>query len=158
MKSTGITGNCPINFTLETLGNRWALLIVRDIAFYGKRTYGEFLRSEEGITTSMLADRLLVLEKQGMIIKKRSNTDRRKEIYTLDRRGYTLVPLLLELSRWGMYENGLADLNPAWVEQLQTNHDALVQLIYETLDEGGSVFRGERSVVEKLGIQIYSNK
>ena len=158
MKSSDITSSCPINYTLETLGNRWALLIVRDIALYGKRTYGEFLHSEEGVTTSMLADRLLALEREGIITKKRSTTDRRKEIYDLGEKGRTLIPVLLELSNWGMHENGLAELNPAWIEQIETKRDTLLPLIYETLDEGGSVFAGEGSVVQKLAIQIHLSR
>ncbi len=65
-KRTGkLRSHCPINYGLEAFGDRWALLILRDIVFRGKRTYGEFLRSEEGFATNILASRLVHLIRGG---------------------------------------------------------------------------------------------
>ena len=58
MKRTDTKSHCPVNFALETFGDAWSLLIVRDIVFWGKRTYGEFLSSAEGISTNILSARL----------------------------------------------------------------------------------------------------
>ena len=61
---------CPISTTLDILGDKWTLLIIRDLMFKGKRTFGEFLQSEEKIATNILADRLLILEKNGIVEKR----------------------------------------------------------------------------------------
>src|SRR5205085_10457184 len=62
--------DCPINFALETFGDPWSLLLIRDIVYFGKKTYGEFLASEEGMATNILASRLARLEEQGSLMKK----------------------------------------------------------------------------------------
>ena len=59
MKKKPLRSHCPINFGLEAFGDKWSLLILRDIVFRGKKTYGEFLKSEEGIATNILAARLV---------------------------------------------------------------------------------------------------
>ncbi|WP_315822378.1 helix-turn-helix domain-containing protein [Paraflavitalea speifideaquila] len=63
--------DCPLNFGLEVFGDKWTLLIIRDLMFFGKRYYGEFLESTEAISTNILADRLAMLEKQKIIVKKK---------------------------------------------------------------------------------------
>src|SRR5437762_7785261 len=93
--------DCPINFALETFGDPWSLLIIRDMVYFGKKTYGEFLESDEGIATNILADRLAHLEATGILIKKRHTTDKRKEVYFLTEKGLDLIPILLDLATWG---------------------------------------------------------
>ena len=61
---------CPINFALETFGDPWSLLIIRDMVYFGKKTYSEFFASEEGIATNILASHLAHLEQQGILVKK----------------------------------------------------------------------------------------
>src|SRR5690349_3650597 len=102
MKSRNRQSDCPINYALEIIGNRWAFLVLRDIIYYGKHTYNEFLASAEHVTTRMLADRLDDLEREEMIQKTRSETDRRKEIYSLTGKGLDMLPLLVELNTWGL--------------------------------------------------------
>ena len=92
--------NCPINFGLELFGDKWSLLIIRDIVFWGKNTYGDFLKSDEGIATNILASRLVQLEKEGILIKKPHPTDKRKDIYSLTEKGMELIPLLVEIVAW----------------------------------------------------------
>src|SRR5437879_1445386 len=75
--------DCPINFALETFGDPWSLLIIRDIVYFGKKTYGEFLESEEKMATNILASRLARLEQLGILVKKPSAVDKRKEEYAL---------------------------------------------------------------------------
>ncbi len=95
-----LRSDCPVNFGLESFGDKWSLLIVRDMMFWGKRTYGEFLRSDEGIATNILAARLASLEKEGIISKKPHPADRRKEMYSLTEKGLELIPLLVEIVAW----------------------------------------------------------
>src|SRR5258708_1529373 len=92
--------DCPINFALETLGDPWSLLIIRDIVYFGKKTYKEFLESEEGMATNILASRLALLEHKGILEKKALEGDRRKDVYRLTEKGLDLIPILVELANW----------------------------------------------------------
>lgn len=95
-----LRSNCPVNFGLENFGDKWSLLIIRDMVFWGKRTYGEFLKSDEGIATNILAARLVSLEKEGIVSKSPHPVDKRKEIYSLTEKGLDLIPLLVEIVAW----------------------------------------------------------
>lgn len=98
---------CPINASLEVLGDRWSLLIVRDLMFGGARTYSDFRSSAEGIATNILANRLAKLQDAGILATSRDPGDGRSLIYRLTPKGVELAPVLLELSRWGTrYEEG----------------------------------------------------
>ena len=92
---------CPISSTLDVLGDKWTLLIIRDLMFKGKKTYGEFLRSEEKIATNILADRLLILEKNGIVEKRAFPGNKVKNLYRLTPKGIDLMPALLEIILWG---------------------------------------------------------
>ncbi len=83
------------------LGDKWALLIVRDLVCAAKSTYGEFLQSAEKMATNILADRLATLEAQGFITKAVAADKRSKFTYRLTEKGLDLLPLLLEITRWG---------------------------------------------------------
>ena len=75
----GRRSDCPINFAAEVLGDRWSLVILRDIVFWGKRTYGELMGSDESIATNVLASRLRHLETEGLIRRSADPDDRRKD-------------------------------------------------------------------------------
>lgn len=89
-----------MNACLEMVGDRWSLLIIRDLMFRGLRAYKEFLESDEGIATNILADRLKKLEGCGIISTERDPDDGRKLIYRLTRKGIDLAPVLVELIVW----------------------------------------------------------
>lgn len=91
---------CPINVLLETLGDTWSLLIVRDMMFFGRTTYNEFLNAGEGIATNILSDRLQRLECVGIVEKRRNPSDARKFIYRLTAKGFDLAPMLVEMILW----------------------------------------------------------
>ena len=92
---------CPVSISLEMLGDRWSLLIVRDLMVRGFRTFGEFQESGEGIATNILADRLRKLRAAGIITAETEETDGRKVNYRLTEKGIDLAPVLLELLIWG---------------------------------------------------------
>lgn len=92
--------NCPISSALDLLGDRWSLLIVRDIALEGKRYFNEFSSSDEGISTNILSDRLRRLEEGGILVKNADPADARRSVYALTERGLALVPIMVELSVW----------------------------------------------------------
>ena len=104
--------DCPVNFAVESLGDKWSLLIIRDIIFWGKRTYGEFLKSAEGIATNILAARLEFLETEGIITKSPHPSDKRMDVYRVTERGVQLVPILIELVGWSAKHEGWHALAP----------------------------------------------
>jgi DNA-binding HxlR family transcriptional regulator len=142
--------DCPINFALETFGDRWSLLIIRDMVYFGKKTYGEFLASGEGIATNILASRLVHLEQQGLVVKKPDDADKRKEVYYLTDKGLDLIPILLELASWGAQHDPQTAAPPAWIARVKADKAKLITLIRETVQRGGSVFSGPNSVVRQL--------
>lgn len=150
VKRSDRNAHCPVNVALETVGDPWSLLVVRDLVFYGKRTFGEFLGSEERITTSVLTDRLTTLVRTGILDKHRSSTDRRRECYALTEKGLALVPVLVELANWGVSYGPEVVSNPLWVRKAQVDRLGLYDLIRETVRAGGAVFRGRNSVIEQL--------
>jgi DNA-binding HxlR family transcriptional regulator len=92
---------CPVSISLERFGDRWSLLIIRDLMVRGFRTFKEFEESGEGIATNILADRLRNLETAGIITAEVEQTDGRRVNYRLTRKGVDLAPVLLELLIWG---------------------------------------------------------
>jgi DNA-binding HxlR family transcriptional regulator len=92
---------CPVSVSLETFGDRWSLLIIRDLMVRGFRTFKEFQDSGEGIATNILADRLQKLEASRIITSEVEETDARKVNYRLTEKGIDLAPVLLELLVWG---------------------------------------------------------
>lgn len=91
---------CPLNASVEMLGDRWSLLIIRDAMLFGSRTFKEFLGSYEGIATNILTDRLRKLEAYGILRAERHLSDGRKLIYSLTRKGIDLAPVLTEMVLW----------------------------------------------------------
>jgi DNA-binding HxlR family transcriptional regulator len=85
---------------MEIFGDRWTFLIIRDLMFKGKHFYGEFLLSEEKIATNILADRLSLLESNGIIYKSNDPNHKQKIKYSLTQKGIDLVPVLVEVIMW----------------------------------------------------------
>src|SRR6187431_2861776 len=94
---------CPINLTLEVVGDRWSLLVIRDMIFGNRRHFRELLtRSEEGISSNILADRLKRLVEQGIVSKADDPTHKQKSVYSLTDKGVELLPVLAQMSAWGL--------------------------------------------------------
>ncbi len=93
---------CPINLTLEVVGDKWSLLVIRDMIFGNRRHFRELLtKSEEGIASNILADRLKRLVQQGIVSKADDPTHKQKAIYSLTQQGIELLPVLAQMSVWG---------------------------------------------------------
>jgi DNA-binding HxlR family transcriptional regulator len=93
---------CPINLTLEMLGDRWSLIVIRDVMFGNRRHYGDLLRlSEEGIASNILANRLTRLVRAGLLSRTDDRTHKQKRIYSLTEVSIQLVPLLAHMGAWG---------------------------------------------------------
>ena len=93
---------CPINLTLEVVGDKWSLLVIRDMIFGNRRHFRELLTgSEEGIASNILADRLKRLVEQGIVSKADDPTHKQKSVYSLTDKGIALLPVLAQMSVWG---------------------------------------------------------
>jgi len=93
---------CPINLTLEVVGDKWSLLLIRDMMFGDRRHFRELLtKSDEGISSNILADRLKTLLDQGIITRNDDPSHKQKGIYSLTEQGIELLPVLAQMSGWG---------------------------------------------------------
>ena len=118
---------CPLNASVEMLGDRWSLLIIRDMMLLEFRTYKEFLESHEGIATNILADRLRKLEAHGIITAEPDPSDRRKMIYSLTPKGIDLAPVLTEMVLWAAAHEKTG--NQALVLQMQEDKKQFLSAI-----------------------------
>ncbi len=118
---------CPLNASVEILGDRWSLLIIRDMMLRGFRTYKEFLGSYERIATNILADRLQKLVTHGIITTDSDPSDGRKLIYSLTPKGLDLAPVLTEMVLWaaGHEDTG----NAALVREMQKDKEKFISAI-----------------------------
>ena len=97
-----IRSGCPINLSLEVIGDRWSLIVIRDIIFGNRRHFRELLtRSEEGISSNILADRLKTLVQQGILTRTDDPTHKQKAIYSLTEKAIELVPVIAQMAYWG---------------------------------------------------------
>ncbi len=108
---------CPLNASVEMLGDRWSLLIVRDMMLRGFRSYKEFLECYEGIATNILADRLRKLQAYGIITAAPDPSDARKVMYSLTAKGIDLAPVLTEMVLWAAAHEDTG--NQALVRQMR---------------------------------------
>lgn len=99
--STAPRSGCPINLTLEVLGDRWSLLILRDMMFGNRRHFRELLRAQEGISSNILADRLKMLLDEGLVTRADDPTHKQKAIYSLTEKAIELLPVFAQIGDWG---------------------------------------------------------
>lgn len=114
--SSSCRSNCPINFVLETFGDKWTLLIVRDLMFKGKQTYGELLQSDEKISTNILADRLKRLEEHGIITKTVAPGNSSSFNYALTSKGSDFLPVMLEITAWSAKHDSMTNTPKSFFE------------------------------------------
>jgi len=120
---------CPINLTLETLGDRWSLIVIRDVMFGNRRHFRELLTgSEEGIASNILADRLRRLVEAGLLSKADDPSHKQKSVYSLTEKAIQLVPLLAHMGAWGR-------------RHLPVTHELSVRA--QLLEEGGPALWGD---------------
>ncbi|HSH91502.1 MAG TPA: helix-turn-helix domain-containing protein [Ramlibacter sp.] len=91
---------CPISTALEFVGDRWTLLVIRDLMFAGKRHFREFLQSEEAISSNILAARLNALLESGIVTRRDDPTHAQKAVYSLTEKGMDLLPVIVAMSAW----------------------------------------------------------
>ena len=121
----GRRSGCPVSIALETLGDAWSLLIVRDLMFKDRRSYNELLQGGEGIASNILADRLRKLEAAGIVEKQRDPADARRFSYRLTAKGIDLAPALVELVVWSARHEA-TDAPAAVVRAMRTDREAFI--------------------------------
>ncbi|MGO8759479.1 MAG: winged helix-turn-helix transcriptional regulator [Terracidiphilus sp.] len=125
---------CPVSISLDLLGDRWSLLLVRDMMVRGYRTFREFHRSGEGIATNILADRLQKLEAGGIVIREPAAEDGRSTHYRLTAKGIALAPVLLELLIWGAHHEKTG-APCALIDNMERNRAAILAETVRRWDE-----------------------
>lgn len=125
--SADCRSHCPINFVLETFGDKWTLLIVRDLMFKGKSSFGEFLESQEKIATNILSDRLKRLEAHGIIDKSVDASNRSKLNYCLTEKGRDLLPIMLEITAWSSKYDALTNAPPDFLATFQAHREMVLK-------------------------------
>lgn len=118
--------DCPISNVLDHVGDKWSLLILRDLMLFGKQSYSELQGSEEKMATNILSKRLETLEKDGLINKQIDPSDKRKKVYTVTTKGKDMLPILLEMIIWsGKYDSD-ADIPKGFLEKLISDREQVV--------------------------------
>lgn len=137
--------NCPFTSALDILGDKWMLVIVKQMLIENKQTFKDFTESDEGIATNILTAKLKQLEEFGIIIKTRLPNNKKSNIYLLTEKGLAMTPIIIELGIWS--DNHLRDLNPTIV------NGKAMELLRTDKAEFGRVM--EQQYREKLATTTY---
>ncbi|MDX1968902.1 MAG: helix-turn-helix domain-containing protein [Planctomycetaceae bacterium] len=126
--------DCPLSIALEIFGDRWTLLILRDLVFKGRQTFKAFQESGEQIASNVLADRLLRLQDHGIVVGERSSSDARVVTYRPTSKGLDLVPVLIEIVLWSArYEETAAP--PKLLDRMINDRDGFLREIRQRFAE-----------------------
>ncbi len=118
---TEMRSDCPISSSLDIFGDKWSLLIVRDLMLYKTRTYGDFTKSAEKIATNILANRLQLLEDNGIITKLPYPGNKVKGLYRLSPKGVDLIPAVIEIALWGEKYTSNSDECSPFLKEVKKN-------------------------------------
>jgi len=127
LKERKYRSHCPINFAQEVFGDKWSLLIIRDVMFKGKKYYNEFLSSDEKISTNILANRLEKLEADGLITKTIDKNNNSKKIYALTQKGIALLPMLIEMIAWSAKYDNETETPAEFIHKLEEDKESLIR-------------------------------
>lgn len=119
--------DCPISFALDLFGDKWTLLIIRDLMFKQKRRYGEFAESGEKIATNILADRLAKLEAAELVTRQVDPEHGRQLIYTLTPKGLDLAPMLIEMIVWSAKHDTRTAADRVFIRKAKTDRKQLIK-------------------------------
>lgn len=127
--------DCPISCSLDIWGDKWSLLIVRDLMFSKQCTYGDFLKSEEKIATNILASRLQALEANGIITKSVHPDSKAKVLYKLTQKGIELLPVLIEIDLWAEKYFTIPDNRKSMLEEVKKDKEKFIETAKNELKE-----------------------
>jgi DNA-binding HxlR family transcriptional regulator len=127
--------DCPISFTLDIFGDKWSLLILRDILLYNRTHFRDFT-PQEHIATNILSDRLMKLESIGIIAKQKDHKHKNQYIYTATPKGEALLPLLTEMTLWGLEYDPQSLASKHFIERTQSEKQKVVREINRAIRFG----------------------
>lgn len=128
-----IRSHCPINYVLEHIGDKWSLLIIRDLMFKDKRHYNEFLEGGERVSTSVLGTRLKQLEEVGLITKGEDEVKKSRIKYSLTQKGIDMLPFMVDMISWSGEHDKETEAGADFLNQAKHHRDELLQSIREKL-------------------------
>lgn len=135
MSQTKKRSDCPLSCSLDIFGDKWSLLIIRDLMFNKKSTYGDFLKSAEGIATNILASRLQTLEENQIIEKLDHPESKAKVLYRLTQKGIELLPIIIEVHLWAeKYFTIPNDIKPT-IKEVKKDKAGFIQLMTKELQK-----------------------
>ena len=126
--------DCPVSCSLDILGDKWSLLIVRDLMFGKECTYGDFLKSAEGIATNILASRLQSLEENKIIEKLDHPDSKAKVLYKLTRKGIDLLPVMVEINLWAEKYFTIPDERKAMLKEVKKDKTGFIKAMSKRLE------------------------
>lgn len=129
---------CPVSSALDLLGDKWSLLIVRDIALQGKNTFTEFLESDEKIATNILSNRLSRLEAQGIVSKNDHPHNKVVKVYRLTQKGLDLLPILFDVVLWSDKYLEIANEGHALAEEIRKDRQGLLERLTKELSQSSA--------------------
>lgn len=141
MKTINRRSECPISYTMDIFGDKWTMLIMRDLLLYGKDSFSEFLCSDEKIATNILTDRLNVLLQEGFVTKHTAPTNKSKFLYRPTEKAIELIPVLAEITLWAEKynpEGAPADI----AEPLKKNRNRALRDLKKKVEERVKSRRG----------------
>ena len=118
--------NCPISNVLDHVGDKWSLLILRDLIFFNKNSYSDLKNSDENMATNILSSRLERMEENGLITKQADANDKRKKVYTLTQAGRDMLPILLEMIVWSSKYDAGSDIPAIIIERMEKDRELLI--------------------------------
>lgn len=125
--------DCPISCSLDVWGDKWSLLIIRDLMFAKECTYGDFLKSPEGIATNILAARLQVLEENEIIEKLDHPDSKAKVLYKLTRKGVDLLPIMIEIHLWAEKYLSIPEDRKALLKEVKKDRAGFIKAMTKEL-------------------------
>ena len=134
MNKTKKRSDCPISCSLDIWGDKWSLLIIRDLMYLKECTYGDFLKAPEGIATNILASRLQLLEENKIIEKLDHPDSKAKVLYKLTRKGIDLIPILIEIHLWADKYLQISDERRALSKVIKKNKTKFIKDLIKELN------------------------
>jgi DNA-binding HxlR family transcriptional regulator len=135
MKKNQKRSECPISSSLDVWGDKWTLLIIRDLMEAKSCTYGDFLKSPEGIATNILAARLRAMEGNGIVVKLEHPDSKAKVLYKLTQKGIDLLPILIEINIWAEKYFPLPEERQAMLREVKKDKAGFIEAAVKELNE-----------------------
>ena len=126
--------DCPITSAIDLIGDKWSLVVIKNMLFYNLKTFKELSATNEGIATNILSTRLKHLEMHGFLTKKKPIDNKKTNLYQLSDKGLSLIPIIIELAIWG--DTNLKDIHSSLsvdnpIDYIKLNKDTFIKVIKE---------------------------